>query len=101
MVCQLAKRLGSPRHLQPVLCYVQDSIEHPQVRVIDVTALLRQAVFDLGVLVFANFHPLRSTDLDLRSMPWKYFSVNTPKLHLYYVRQLGSRRREAGCAVVV
>jgi len=74
----IAEALGQPAPFTAVLGHVQDSIEHAQIRVIDVTALLRQAVLDLAVLFLGNFHALRSADLDVRSMPRKYFSVNTP-----------------------
>src|SRR5262249_46137687 len=47
----IAEALGQPTPFTGLLCYVQNSIEHPQVRVIDVTALLWQTMFDLGVLL--------------------------------------------------
>jgi hypothetical protein len=43
-----------------MLGYVQDRVEHAQICVIDVTALLLgQAVFNLGVWLLANFDALR------------------------------------------
>jgi hypothetical protein len=55
----IAKALRQPTPLTAMLGYVQDRVEHAQICVIDVTALLGQAVFNLGVLLLANFHALR------------------------------------------
>jgi hypothetical protein len=55
----IAEALGQPTPLTAMLGHVQDRIEHAQICVVDVTALLGQAVFDLGVLLLANFHALR------------------------------------------
>ena len=74
----ITEALGQPAPFTAVLGHVQDSIEHAQIRMIDVTALLRQAVFDLAVLLFGNFHAFHSAHLHVRSMPRKYLSVNTP-----------------------
>src|SRR5512133_2118496 len=74
----IAEALGQPAPFTAMLGHVQDRIEHAQIRVIDVTALLRQAVFDLRVLLLGNFHAFRSSDSHMRSMPRKYLSVNTP-----------------------
>jgi hypothetical protein len=74
----IAEALGQPAPFTAMLGHIQDRIKHAQIRVIDVTTLLRQAVLDLFVLLFGNFHALRSAELDVRNMPRKYFSVNTP-----------------------
>src|SRR5215475_8070261 len=65
----IAEALGQSAPFAAMLGYVQDGIEHTQIGVIYVAALLGQAVLDLGVLLFADFHSLRSAGLDLRSMP--------------------------------
>jgi len=59
----VAESQGQPAPLATVLCHVQDRIEYAQIRMADVAALLGQAVLDLAVLRFGDFH--------LRSMPYK------------------------------
>ena len=70
----IAESLGQPAPLATVLGHVQDRIDYAQIRMADVAALLGQAVLDLAVLLFGDFHP--------RSMPYGYasvqYSVNTP-----------------------
>src|SRR5690349_23697383 len=55
----IAEPLRQSTPFAAMLSHIQDGIEHTQVRVIYVTALLRQAVLDLGVLLLGNFHALR------------------------------------------
>src|SRR5512139_1908656 len=70
----VAEAFGQAAPLAAVLGYVQDGIDHAQIRMVDVAALLGQAVLDLAVLLFGDFHPC--------SMPYAfaliYPSVNRP-----------------------
>ena len=70
----VAKTLRQSAPLATMLCHVQDRIDYAQIRMTDIATLLGQAVFDLAVLLFADFHA--------RIMPYVYasvqHSVNTP-----------------------
>ena len=59
----IAESLGQSAPLATVLGHVQDRIDYAQIRMADVAALLGQAVLDLAVLRFGDFHR--------RSMPYK------------------------------
>jgi hypothetical protein len=52
----VAKSLGQATPLAAVLGYVQDRIQHLQIRKTDVASLPRKAVFDLLVLGLCDFH---------------------------------------------
>lgn len=51
-----AEVLGEASPLAAVLCHVQDGVENLEVREADVAALSGEAVFDLAVLCFCDFH---------------------------------------------
>ena len=59
----VAEPLGQSAPLATMLCHVQDRIDYAQIRMTDIATLLGQAVLDLAVLRFGDFH--------LRSMPYK------------------------------
>src|SRR6185436_461226 len=59
----IAESLGQPAPFATVLGHVQDRIDYAQIRMADVAALRGQALLDLAVLRFGDFH--------LRSMPYK------------------------------
>ena len=63
----IAESHGQPAPLATVLGHVQNRIDYAQIRMADVAALLGQAVLDLAVLLFGDFHP--------PSMPYAYKSV--------------------------
>ena len=70
----VAEPLGQSAPLATMLCHVQDRIDYAQIRMTDIATLLGQAVLDLAVLLFGDFHT--------RIMPYGYalvqHSVNTP-----------------------
>ena len=59
----IAESLGQSAPLATVLGHVQDRIDYAQIRMADAAALLGQAVLDLAVLRFGDFHR--------RGMPYK------------------------------
>ena len=64
----IAESLGQPAPFATMLGHVQDRIDYAQIRVADVAALFGQAVLDLAVLLFSDFHPC--------SMPYTYTLVH-------------------------
>ena len=52
----IAESLGQSAPFAAVLGHVQNRIDYAQIRMADVAALLGQAVLDLVVLCFGNFH---------------------------------------------
>jgi len=70
----IAEAIGQSAPFATVLSHVQDRIDYAQIRMAYVAPLLGQAMLDLAVLRFGDFHP--------RSMPYTYPlvnpSVNTP-----------------------
>ena len=60
----IAKALGQAAPLAAVLGHVEHGIDHAQILMGDVAMSLRQAVLDLAVLLFGDFHP--------PSMPYAY-----------------------------
>ena len=59
----IAESLGQPAPFATVLGHVQNRIDYAQIGMADVAPLLGQAMLDLAVLCFGDFHP--------RSMPYK------------------------------
>ena len=58
----IAESQGQPAPLATVLGHIKNGIDYAQIHMADVAALLGQAVPDLAVLRFGDFH--------LRSMPY-------------------------------
>ena len=69
----VAEPLGQSAPLATMLSHVQDRIDYAQIRMTDIATLLGQAVLDLALLLFGDFHA--------RTMPYGYAlvqdSVNT------------------------
>src|SRR5215207_9590719 len=59
----IAESQGQPAPFATVLGHVQNRIDFAQIRMADIAALLWQAVLDLAVLRFGDFHR--------RSMPYQ------------------------------
>ncbi len=56
IVCHRPNRLGKPTPLASLFGYIEDRVEHLQVRQTYVSTLHWQAIFDPLVLLFRDFH---------------------------------------------